>query len=265
VGSLPGYVITGNQTACLANVDGALYACTIGYGIWSWNGTAWSQVGSLSGYAASVSSRVAVSDTLYVATANGVWSRSIAPATPTVFTDVTGSYWAYADIKKLNSLGYISGYPDGTFRPDVTITRAEFVSVLDKALKLEVYNWAAVPDFSDVSSNDWFYGSVGSSVYAGITKGYGSYFAPNNPITRQELAVILVNAIGQQDAAKTSMDTKTGFSDDTSISPWARGFVAVSVKDGLLKGYPGNSIQPQGNATRAEACTVIVNLLNSKK
>ncbi len=68
---------------------------------------------------------------------------------------------------------------------------------------------------------DWFYWSVETAAYASIAKGYGSYFAPNNPITRQELAVILVNAVGQQDVAMTNMGTKTGFTDDKSISPWA--------------------------------------------
>ena len=58
------------------------------------------------------------------------------------------------------------------------------------------------------------------------------------------------------------MNSKTGFTDDGSISGWARGFVAVAVRDGLLKGYPDGSFRPQGDATRAEACAMIENFLN---
>ena len=121
------------------------------------------------------------------------------------FTDVPTSFWAYGDIESLSGLGYISGYPDGSFKPGNTITRAEFVSILAKVLKLATYNPAA-PDFSDVAQGDWFYGSVEEAVYAGIVKGYGSTFKPDDPITREEMAVILVNALNEQDQAKSSMN-----------------------------------------------------------
>ena len=57
------------------------------------------------------------------------------------------------------------------------------------------------------------------------------------------------------------MNAKTSFTDDAGISSWARGFVVVAVKDGLLKGYPDGSFRPQGDATRAEACAMIENFL----
>ena len=189
------------------------------------------------------------------------------PATPKAltFTDVPNSFWAYGDIENLSGLGYISGYPDGSFKPDSTITRAEFVSILGKVLKLQQYN-PTVPDFSDVAQGDWFYGSVEEAVYAGIVKGYSSTFRPDDPITREEMAVILVNALNEQDQAKASMNAGTAFTDDASISDWARGFVAVAVQDGLLKGYPDdNSFRPKSDATRAEACAMIMNFLNIHK
>ena len=187
------------------------------------------------------------------------------PATAAKFTDVPASLWAYGDIESLSGLGYISGYPDGSFKPGNTITRAEFVSILSKALKLAAYNPAA-PDFSDVAQGDWFYGSVEDAVYAGIVKGYGSAFKPDDPITREEMAVILVNALNEQDQAKSSMNSGTAFTDDASISAWAKGFVAVAVQDGLIKGYPDdNSFRPKSAATRAEACAMIMNFLNIHK
>lgn len=292
VGSLPVDLIAGNLTASLCAVNGTLYAGT-DYGVWSWNGSAWSPVVVRFTTAGDDIAQclVAVDGKLYAGTGgSGVWSRSLTPVTPaeqTVFTDVPGSYWAYDDIEKLSGSGCIYGYPDGTFKPEATITRAEFVSVLDKAINIQVSNWAGIKRFDDVPPGDWFFGSVEESVYAGIAKGYGnnfapnnlalqqrsyplaeSYgnnFAPNNPITRQELAIMMVNAIDQQGTANTSVNTKTGFADDKNISPWARGFVVTAVRDELLKGYPDNTFQPQGNTTRAEACAMIVNMLNAKK
>lgn|GEM_PF-1553757 len=185
----------------------------------------------------------------------------ITPPTPVTFSDVPVSGWVYNAVSNLSTLGYITGYPDGSFKPGNTITRAEFVSIIDRILKLPAYN-PATPDFSDVSTSDWFYASVENAVYAGIVKGYGSSaFKPDDPITREDLAVILVNALGKQGEAGTNMSIKAGFTDDASISSWARGYVAVAVKYGLLKGYPDGSFRPLGNATRAEACAMVWNYL----
>jgi hypothetical protein len=133
---------------------------------------------------------------------------------------------------------------------------------MSKVLKLSAHS-PSVPDFSDVSSGDWFYSSVESAVYAGIIKGNGNgTFAPGDPITREELACILVQASGSPSQVAANVDTKTNFTDDTGISVWARGFVVVAAQnDGLLKGYPDGSFRPQGYATRAEACAMIENFL----
>src|SRR5208337_151700 len=104
-----------------------------------------------------------------------------------------------------------------------------------------------------------------NTVYAGIVKGDGNgAFKPDDPITREAVAVILVNALGKQGEAGASMSIKTGFTDDAQISSWARGDVVVAVKYGLLKGYPDGSFSPLGKATRAEACAMLWNYLGLK-
>jgi len=184
-----------------------------------------------------------------------------APPVPQGFSDVTGSYWASDVIALMSTMGYVYGYPDGTFRPNGQITRAEFVTIIDKALKLSAYT-PATPGFSDISPGGWYYGSVGSAVYAGITKGYvDNMFRPDGLITRQEIAVILVNALGKAEAAQAMMGTRTSFTDDAGIAAWARGYVAEASQAGLIKGYPDGSFGPGQDATRAEACVVISNLL----
>jgi hypothetical protein len=183
------------------------------------------------------------------------------PPTPAqIFSDVPASYWASGTIDQFSTLGYIAGYPDGTFKPDNRITRAEFVTILDKALKLAAYT-PTTANFKDVSAGDWYYGSVESAVYAGFVTGCGNGgFAPNDPITRQEIAVILVNACGKAGTAQGSMNAQTSFSDDSSIAAWARGFVNEASQLGLIKGYPDSSFAPVQDATRAEACVMINNL-----
>jgi hypothetical protein len=187
-----------------------------------------------------------------------------APVPVQNFSDVAASYWASDVITSLAGQGYIAGYPDGTFKPDNTITRAEFVTILDKVMKLADNN-PATPGFSDVSSQDWFYGSVENAVYAGLVKGYGQTFGPNSQINREELATILVRALNEQDQAAASMSVQTGFTDDGGISGWARGYVAAAVEKGLLKGYPDNSFRAKNSATRAETCAMIANFLNVRK
>jgi hypothetical protein len=191
-------------------------------------------------------------------------TTTTAPATST-FSDVPAAYWGYAAINSLSGKGYITGYPDGTFKSGNQITRAEFCAIMDKVLSLTPYT-RQTPAFTDVNTGDWFYQSVKTAVYAGIAKGYGDgTFHPDAPFSRQEMACVLVQAMDKQSEAQSNMNHKTGFTDDASISSWARGFAATAVKDGLLKGYPDNCFMPQGNAARAEACAMIENFLNAQK
>ena len=192
------------------------------------------------------------------------YTEPTTPPTTEAFSDVPLSHWAYDVISQMSSAGYVYGYPDGTFKPDNTITRAEFVTVIDRVLDLQAYN-PATPDFYDVSPGDWFYTSVESSFKAGLIKGYGDgIFGPGRSITREELATLMVNALGKQGEAAASINESTAFTDDAGISSWARGSIVVAVKYGLLKGYPDGSFQPQNNATRAEACTMISNFLSAR-
>jgi hypothetical protein len=196
----------------------------------------------------------------FTTTAASQPSTTLPPTPAPLFSDVSASYWGYDAISSLSGKEIVSGYPDGTFKPDGQITRAEFVTLVVKALNLKP-NASQTPTFTDVNPSDWFYQTVETAVYSGLVKGYGNSFNPNQLVTRQEMSIILVNALGQQEEAMTNMNAKTNFTDDASIFAWSRGFVAVAVKDSLIKGYPDGSFSPQGDATRAEACAMVENLL----
>lgn len=168
-------------------------------------------------------------------------------------TDISG-HWAEAKIKKLIALGAIGGYLDATFKPDNNITRAEFTSILVKAFDLESQN---KKEFADTLGH-WAEEPICIAADHGIVMGHGdNHFGPDEYITREQMALMIV-----QVAKLTPVLEATPFTDDHKISAWARGAVAIAVKNGIINGYPDNTVRPQGNATRAEAVTVIVSALD---
>ncbi|MDD4802482.1 MAG: S-layer homology domain-containing protein [Syntrophomonas sp.] len=173
------------------------------------------------------------------------------PATSSL-NDIS-NHWAAGQINKLVTRAAIKGYPDGSFKPDATITRAEFTTVVVKAFNL---NNTGGKIFSDTSAH-WAKDYIATATAAGIVGGYNdSTFGSNDPITREQMAAIVVKAAGLTAAA-----TENNFSDNSSIAEWARSSVATAVNNQVIKGYPGNTFKPKGKATRAEAVTVIVNAL----
>lgn len=170
-----------------------------------------------------------------------------------IFTDITG-HWAEPDISKLVKISVISGYPDGTFKPDNTITRAEFVTIVVRAFELEPKTGKI---FDDISSH-WAKDSIATAVGYNIVSGYNSSnFGPDDNITREQMAVIIDKALELGNTA----NVKT-FSDETEISAWAKDAVARVSQAGIVSGYPDNTFRPQAKATRAEAATIIVKTLD---
>lgn len=168
-------------------------------------------------------------------------------------TDIS-AHWGEANIKELTALGAIGGYPDGTFKPDNSITRAEFASILVKAFELESQSGK---DFADTVDH-WAGKAISTVAYHGVVKGYGdNKFGPDEYITREQMALMIVKV-----AKLTPVMEAIAFTDNSSISAWAGESLATAVKNGIINGYPDNTVRPQGNATRAEAVTVIVNALH---
>jgi hypothetical protein len=166
--------------------------------------------------------------------------------------DIIG-HWAKDSIAKLVQAGIVSGYPDGTFQPDKTVTRAEFTVMLVKALKLESKSGTVFAD----STNHWAKDSISTAAAHGIISGYDqNSFGPDDNITREQAAVIIARAAKLQ-----AEDQKLSFSDAQQISPWALSSITAAVSKSYLSGYPDNSFRPQGKLTRAEAAAIISKLL----
>lgn len=174
------------------------------------------------------------------------------PAAGAELKDISG-HWAENNIGTMVAKGVVQGYTDGTFLPDKTITRAEFSALLVKAFKLEPKNGKV---FVDTAAH-WADGYIATVVYYGIAKGYNdSSFGPDDFITREQMAVMLVNA-----AKGKAASVEASFADRAAVSDWAGTAVDTAAKNGFIAGYKDNTFRPKDLATRAEAVTVLVNAL----
>lgn len=175
-------------------------------------------------------------------------------------SDISG-HWAEASIKQAISDGIVTGYPDGTFKPGNTVTRAEFSVMLMNAL-----NWQEPGTdltFTDKAEiGTWAKQAVSQAVQAGIISGYeNGSFRPNANITRAEMATMIAKALKL--AAKEN--ASTSFADDKEIPAWAKGSVAALKELGIVNGTGANEFHPSSQTTRAEAVIVLINMLDQTK
>ncbi len=174
------------------------------------------------------------------------------------FSDIE-EHWAKDWIQKAVNLGFVSGYEDGTFKPDRTITRAEFSKLLNSAMHTEK---TADLGFSDVSNNEWFYEEVQKSIASGFFSGYeNNTFRPNNPIKREEVAKVVSSAITTGEAYG---DGAALLSDYGTIQEWAKSSVNSVYNKGYILGYPEGLYLPAKALTRAEAVKIIYEIIDNE-
>jgi len=169
------------------------------------------------------------------------------------FTDVSEKNPAKESIQKLVEAGYVKGYPDGTFKPEGNITRAEIVRMVNQVFaytqKQETTN------LKDIKAEDWFYDDVLIAQNAGYIKGYlDNTFKPDNNITREELCTILV-AINQF----VELPYDKVIADE--VSPWAAGYVNKIVSNRMMMLDDKNNFRAKEKATRSEVCKVLANFV----
>lgn len=177
-----------------------------------------------------------------------------------VFKDVREDHWAYKYIMWMLNRDIVHGIGDDTFNPNGTVTRAEFAKMMVRTLELELYS-PKDPTFDDVQKKNWEYQYVESAknYLTYYRTSTGNYFKPSLASVREDMAVALVKALGYQDEA-VDESILNQFADKDEITPSLRKYVALSVKYGLMKGYPEDNklyFGPMGNLTRAEASTLL--------
>lgn len=187
-------------------------------------------------------------------------------ATPAlgVLVDMAG-HWAAPLVGALEARGIVNGDEWKRFNPEAPLTRAQLAKLLvtglghDDSAKL----LSAYPSrFLDIPRWHWARGYVESLAESAIIEGYpDATFAPEEPVTRVQLAAILVRAAGLSDQTRTMRFEPTNYTDDAAIPAWGRGAVHVARANGLMEGFADGSFQPLQVVTRAEGATALARLL----
>jgi hypothetical protein len=180
-------------------------------------------------------------------------------------TDIHG-HWAESAIAEAVELGFVAGYADGTFRPQSSVTRAEFVTMLAQALLMsaeaETVNEQELNFTDQAHIPGWSRPWVGAAVKAGLLHGYADHtIRPGQRITRVEAIALLVQVLGRKSNVKPLLT----LTDRDQIPAWGQAYIADALEVGLVKGMSGNRIAPNDRTTRAEAVRMILSLLQLKE
>lgn len=182
------------------------------------------------------------------------------------FVDVPQTHWAYRPVKQLMTREVVRGMTETTFEPATVVTRAQFVTFVQRALGIPSFT-PATPTFRDVRPGDWFYGSVEAAVRAGLARGMGDgTFDPHARVTREQMAAFIARAmaVGGRPMALTPEERAAvlaTFVDPGAISGWAREDMAIAAGRGIIRGLPGQLLAPAAHGDRAQAATMVQRLL----
>ena len=186
------------------------------------------------------------------------------------YTDMNENHWAYQSIKFLTEVGVVVGYPDGTYKPDIPVTRAEFASMAIKAFGQEDASVTQDIHFSDVDKSFWAYDIIRKAVYFDlIPDAEGQRFRPYESVTRAEAITIAVNALTtQQISEQRAQDIiQKSYEDYTQMPAW---FLIAAGKAQLLDliiVMPGNEgkLEADRPANRAEVAAILYKMMQEAK
>lgn len=198
--------------------------------------------------------------TAFVAAAMVAASALLVSAASVSFTDTAGHWaWINGSIPYLVEKEVVNGYPhaDGTytFNPDGTVTRAEFLKMLNETFGLTA---TTAINYNDVSVTDWFYPVFQKAAAQGYILNYGNTATPNGALSREEATSLLVRYL---DLPDDQIASASKFSDYDSIGEYFRRDVLKAIEANLINGYPESNgtstFRPKGTLTRAEALTIL--------
>lgn len=179
------------------------------------------------------------------------------------FADING-HWGQNVIEQAATRKMVYGVGEGLYQPNRSITRAEFVQMIYNVLELTKPSALGIP-YQDVASNTWYYNAVLSAKNAGLLtklKLNGDKFMPNQTITREEMAVILANAISYRKISESNtISIKEKFTDYNKMDSDYRDLIEKVVRGGLMTGTSDSTFEPTAATTRAQAAQVQMNLV----
>jgi hypothetical protein len=176
------------------------------------------------------------------------------------FIDIA-EHWAKDVINFVADLGVVKGYEDNTFRPNNSITRAEFLTILYNSGLADTSTSNIDVNFDDVSGNEWYYDYIKWGIENNLIVGYNdNTFRGDNVISRQETAVVISKFI---ELANIELEESEPieFADADSIAQWAKEYVDVISAYGIATGDNNNCYLPTKDLTRAETATIISRIL----
>lgn len=177
------------------------------------------------------------------------------------FTDVDITTDAGKAIYALTDAGVITGYPDKTFKPSLSVNRAEFITMMVRAL--DVLNADAKSTFDDVPASQWYYAHVSSAVQSGLIKGYeDNTFRPANSITRGEVMTVLYRSLNNKKLLTATAQSEK-FADDSAVPTWAKDYVYSLYANKIIAADKDGKIRAEQNATREDCAVMIYNALKA--
>ncbi|WP_339802090.1 S-layer homology domain-containing protein [Paenibacillus sp. FSL R5-0744] len=178
---------------------------------------------------------------------------SVSAAADSSVKDYEG-HWAQQQIESWLEKGWLKGFEDGSVKPNQSISRAEFVTLVNRFFEITK---SQPVKFTDLPASGWVYEEFSKAVTQGYLKGYGDKVRPNDPVTRQEVAVIISKLLKLEDPDPVVLDQ---FKDRDQIASWSESKVAGMVNLGAMKGYPNGNFAPLQAMTRAEAVAILESL-----
>lgn len=177
-----------------------------------------------------------------------------------LFTDDNG-HWAEPYINALGAQGYLSGMGPGVFAPDESLTRAQCAQILYLAFGGKDRSAPAAP-FVDTDPDGWYAPALNWAYDKGLITGYSQErFGPQDPITREQMAALILRGAMAFDITLPAGEGTNSFTDDVAIAPYAYDAVYGMQAAGLIDGKPGNLFDPQGLETRGETAKILYGLL----
>jgi spore germination protein YaaH len=196
--------------------------------------------------------------TLAVVLLAGVFIQHISADDEVPFKDINNSY-AKKEIIDLYHRNILTGTSETSFSPTKSITRAEFITVLDRLLQLSP-TVSPVSPYTDVAKSAWYYGWIQAAVQLELANGTSATtFAPAKAVTRQEAAVWMAKALKQSNHTSAL----TSFNDRAEIASWAKSAVATVNELGLMKGDNSNNFRPSDPITREETAVLMDRVLQN--
>ncbi|MBD2199898.1 MULTISPECIES: fasciclin domain-containing protein [Calothrix] len=184
-------------------------------------------------------------------------------ATTTNLSDVGSNYWASPFIVALAQRNIIAGFPDGTFKPDQAVTRAQFAAMIQKAFNQNPVRQLAAGGFTDVPANYWAADAIREAYETGFMSGYpGNRFLPNEQIPKVQAIVAISSGLALTSSTDAATVLNTYYTDASATPNYAVNAVAAATQSNIVVNYPEvRQLNPQRTLTRAEAAAILYQAL----